>query len=124
MRYATAHDGSFAEEHLASLAVAVDTGLSRKSVLSISALCDTPPIMVPALPWTQVTTDDDFVSHLISTYFTWYHPAYPCLDQDVFLAEMRSKNIESLFCSPLLVNAMLAVACVSLIPLTLPQQVS
>ena len=113
MRYAAAHDGSFAEEQLASLAVAVDTGLSRKSVLSIAVLCDSPPIKVPARPWTRITTDDDFVSHLISTYFNWYDPAYPCVRRELFTGAMVSKDLTSEFCSPLLVNAILAVACVS-----------
>lgn len=114
---ASANGQNIPEEQLASIAVAMDTGMSRKSVLTINALCDAtpppPPIMVSADPWTYVTSDDDFVSHLISIYFTWVHPAYPIVVHDVFIEAMLSGQVDIEFCSPLLVNAMLAVACVS-----------
>lgn len=121
IQYATTHENHFPEEQLASLAVAIDTGLSRKAVMSISALCDSPPIKVPARPWTTVTSDDSLVSHLVSTYFTWYHHTYPTLVEDRFIADMQGGNLDCTFCSPLLVNAVLAAACVGalLVPLAL-----
>ena len=85
---------------------------SRPAVLSIAQLTDDPPIRVPASPWTKVTSDDNAVSHLVSIYFTWHHCAYPSMDQDSFVQEMKSGDLSSRTCSTLLVNSILAVACV------------
>jgi len=90
-----------------------DESRTRRAVMSIAALTDEPPIRVPAKPWTNVTDDDHFVSHLVSVFFIWHHSMYPSLDQDLFVREMNSKNLNSQFCSPLLVSAILTAACVS-----------
>ncbi|KAK6540280.1 hypothetical protein TWF694_009091 [Orbilia ellipsospora] len=67
---------------------------------------------VPSQPWTTVTTNDEFVSHLIQLYFTWEAPVYDLVEKDLFLADMRAGDPETAsYCSPLLVNAMLAAAC-------------
>jgi hypothetical protein len=50
---------------------------ARSVVMNIATLVDEPPVRVPAKPWTNVTWDDDFVSHLISMYFAWHHDSYP-----------------------------------------------
>ena len=68
---------------------------------------------VPAAPWTTVTSNDDFVSHLMSLWFTWAHPYLNWIDRDLFIRDMRSGDIEAKFCSPFLVNVILADACVS-----------
>ncbi|RVD85046.1 uncharacterized protein DFL_003377 [Arthrobotrys flagrans] len=67
---------------------------------------------VPSQPWTAVTTSDEFVSHLIQLYFTWEAPVYDIVEKTLFISDMRSGDPESSrYCSPLLVNAMLAAAC-------------
>lgn len=76
-------------------------------------LSDMPLFRVPAHPWTSVTEDDDFVSHLISLWFTWAHPFLNWIDRDLFIREMQTGSIDSEFCSPFLVNIILADACVS-----------
>lgn len=68
-------------------------------------------LQVPAKPWTRVTDSDEVVSHLVSLYFTWDHPCSPVLDQAVFLAHMNL-NTASAFCTPFLVNCILALAIV------------
>lgn len=88
----------------------------RRKVMDIHFLCDEAPCKVPAKPWTTVTEDDDLVSHLISLYFTWDYPFYSFLDRDVFLRHMAMGDLETEFCSPFLVNAILANACVCLPP--------
>ncbi|KIX95465.1 uncharacterized protein Z520_08982 [Fonsecaea multimorphosa CBS 102226] len=70
-----------------------------------------PPISVPAKPWTTVTDDDDFVSHLMSLWFTWAHPWWHWVDENLFLEAMRSGDASSLICTPYLVNMILADAC-------------
>lgn len=84
----------------------------RRKVMDIHFLCDEAPCKVPAKPWTSVSDDDDLVSHLVSLYFTWDYPFYSFLDRDVFLRHMAAANLASPFCSPFLVNAVLANACV------------
>lgn len=87
-------------------------GTSRNS-LEIHRLIDQPLFKVTASPWTQVTSDDVFVSHLISLWFTWHQPLFHWVNCQLFIRDMLSKNINSSYCSPFLVNAILANACVS-----------
>lgn len=75
-------------------------------------LSDTPLWFVPAKPWTRVTDDDEFVSHLLSYWFTWYNPIFTFIDRDAFIKDMQAGNLDSQFCTPFLVNAILADACV------------
>lgn len=84
----------------------------RRAALSVQRLCDTPIISVPARPWTTVTDDDEFVSHLLSLWFTWQYPYFHWLDRDLFVEDMKSASLDANFCSPFLVNIMLAEACV------------
>jgi hypothetical protein len=73
-----------------------------------------PPISVLAHPWTPLASDE-VVSHLVSIYFTWEQPCLQFIDKTAFLADMKFCEIARTdgFCSPLLVSAMLAQACVS-----------
>ena len=80
--------------------------------MDIHYLCDEAPQKVPAKPWTTVTEDDDLVSHLVSLYLAWDYPVNGFLDADVLLRYMRRGDVTSELCSPFLVNAMLANACV------------
>ena len=84
----------------------------RRMVMSIQSLSDEPLFDLPAKPWTKVTEDDHFVSHLVSLYFTWEHAACHIIDRELFLDDMKSGQLDSQCCSPLLVNALLATACV------------
>lgn len=74
---------------------------------------DIPTWKVPAKPWTKITDDDDFVSHLISLWFTWYHPYFNWIDRDMFIRDMQLGNPQTAkYCSQFLVNIILADACV------------
>ncbi|KAJ9297413.1 transcriptional regulator family: Fungal Specific TF [Paecilomyces variotii] len=84
---------------------------SRRKFVTLQDLCDVPLFEVPAKPWTDVTDDSHFVSHLASLYFTWSHPSCQFIDQELFLAHMMAGDLNSRFCSPFLVNSLLAVAC-------------
>lgn len=86
---------------------------ARPQVMNVDYLCVQPPFRVPAKPWTSVSTDPDIVSHLVSLWLTWDYPFHAFLDREVFLKHMRAGDLNSEFCSPFLVNALLAVACVS-----------
>lgn len=73
---------------------------------------DTPPLSVPAQPWTSIVADDDLVSRLIFLWFTWVHPFCNFIDRDLFIQDMKSGSLSASYCSPFLVNMMLSDACV------------
>ena len=84
----------------------------RPQIMDIRYLCSSAPYRVPAKPWTSVTDDDDLVSHLVSLYLVWDYPFFAFFDSKTFVRHMAMGNTESDFCSPFLVNALLANACV------------
>ncbi|KAJ5542906.1 pathway-specific regulatory protein [Penicillium sp. DV-2018c] len=88
-----------------------DAAQHRPQIMDIHYLCGNAPYKVPAKPWTKVTDDDDLVSHLVSLYMTWDYPFFAFFDREVFLEHMARGNLNSDFCSPFLVNALLANAC-------------
>lgn len=59
--------------------------------------------------WFRQPQDAEFVDHLLHLYFCWVHPFYHLFSRDYFLHDMSRGRTE--FCSALLVNAVLAVAC-------------
>ncbi|GLA97348.1 hypothetical protein AtubIFM57143_004838 [Aspergillus tubingensis] len=83
----------------------------RPQIMDIRYLCSNAPYRVPAKPWTSVTDDDDLVSHLVSLYLIWDYPFFAFFDSATFIKHMAMGNTESDFCSPFLVNALLANAC-------------
>ncbi|TQB67506.1 hypothetical protein MPDQ_005421 [Monascus purpureus] len=80
------------------------------SRITLESLVDIPLFQVPAKPWTNVTDDDNLVSHLVSLYFTWDHPCWQLVDQKVFLLHMKTGDLGSQYCTPFLVNSILAMA--------------
>jgi hypothetical protein len=86
----------------------------HQKVLDIRRLTDAPLYRVSAAPWTNVTADNDLVSHLVTVYVAWHLPLCSYMDRDFFIQSMQSGDLDSSFCSPFLVNAVLAMACVSL----------
>ncbi|RJE18422.1 Transcription factor [Aspergillus sclerotialis] len=84
---------------------------TRRKFMDVERLSDVPLYNVPAKPWTTITDDDGTVSHLVSHHFTWNQPIFNWIDRDLFIRDMKSKSLDSKFCSPLLVNAVLAGAC-------------
>lgn len=86
---------------------------TRRKVMDINRLCDVTLFKVPAKPWTSLTSDDDLVSHLLSLWFSWQQQGFYCINRDLFVRDMQSADLNSKFCSPFLVNILLAEACVS-----------
>jgi hypothetical protein len=58
--------------------------------------------------WTSVTSDTRLVHHLLDLYFCWEYPTLASLSREHFLADFAAGRPR--FCSPLLVNALLAIA--------------
>ncbi|TVY75969.1 Nitrogen assimilation transcription factor nit-4 [Lachnellula suecica] len=59
--------------------------------------------------WTTVTSDSALVEHLMALYFCWEYPTFASLNKEHFLEDF--KNGRRRFCSPLLVNSILALGC-------------
>jgi Fe-S cluster assembly scaffold protein SufB len=59
--------------------------------------------------WTEVTSDEELVEHLITLYFCWEYPTFASLSKEHFLEDFREGRQS--YCSPILVNSMLAVGC-------------
>lgn len=106
--------------HAVASAVPVNSGDDARSlrrILDAKRLSDIPRFRVPARPWTRVVEDDDVVSHLVSLWFTWRQPFGGCwVDRGRFLRDMQAAGnvARRRFCSPFLVNIILADACVCL----------
>ncbi|KXJ93632.1 hypothetical protein Micbo1qcDRAFT_231332 [Microdochium bolleyi] len=62
-----------------------------------------------AAPWTAIIDDDRLFVTLLKAYFQFTHPYWPLFHKDCFLDDLVSTR--TVFCSPLLVNAVLAAAC-------------
>jgi len=60
--------------------------------------------------WTSVCSDNTLMRKLLGAYFLQEHGWYTCIQKDDFLEDMANMRNDS--CSPLLVNALLAAACV------------
>lgn len=43
------------------------------------------PHYVPAAPWTNITSSDEAVSHLVSVFLTWINPTWRFVEADLFL---------------------------------------
>lgn len=66
--------------------------------------------------WTTVCTDNDLMRDLLHIYLLSDYQIFPFFHKDYFLDDMLSGSTR--FCSSLLVNAVLAHACVSNHPLS------
>jgi hypothetical protein len=61
--------------------------------------------------WTEVCNDDHFMRHLLRSFFLHEYDFFSFFHKDAFLDDMISGSTK--YCSSLLVNAVLAFACVS-----------
>lgn len=69
-------------------------------------------ISVPAQPWTKLTNDDALVSHLMTVFLNYNNVYWRYVEEDIFVRSMQRGRPDE-FCSPLLVNAICAMACLS-----------
>lgn len=64
---------------------------------------------LPSTTWTSVTNDVNLVRHLLALYFCWEYPTFASLSKEHFLKDFNSGRHR--YCSPILVNALLALGC-------------
>ncbi|PVH99462.1 hypothetical protein DM02DRAFT_643005 [Periconia macrospinosa] len=63
---------------------------------------------ITAESWTRVIHDNKLIRHLLRSYFCYPHASGPFVHKDLFLGDMAAGRTR--FCTPLLVNALLANA--------------
>jgi len=78
-------------------------------VNQILAPLNPPELKVPAAAWTGITDDANLVKHLLALYFCWEYPTFASLSKEHFLRDFQD-GIDR-YCSPILVNALLALGC-------------
>ena len=71
----------------------------------------------PVTSWTAVTSDRSLIIHLLNMYFSWHYAYFTTLSKPLFLRDFHKgsratrKQRKREYCTPLLVNAMLALGC-------------
>ena len=71
----------------------------------------------PITSWTDVVKDPELVMHLLNMYFTWHYTFFTCVPKSLFYRDFllgkppSDTRRKTEFCTPLLVNAMLALGC-------------
>jgi hypothetical protein len=68
-----------------------------------------PEMKSPSGTWTSVTGDINLVQHLLALYFCWEYPTFASLSKEHFLRDFQDGRHR--YCSPILVNALLALGC-------------
>ncbi|KAI1850945.1 hypothetical protein JX265_007270 [Neoarthrinium moseri] len=68
-----------------------------------------PEMKVPPARWTNVTADNALVRHLLALYFCWEYPTFASLSKEHFMKDFLDGRPR--YCSPILVNALLALGC-------------
>lgn len=70
---------------------------------------DEPEMKSPSGTWTSITSDINLVQHLLALYFCWEYPTFASLSKEHFLRDFQDGRYR--YCSPMLVNALLALGC-------------
>ncbi|KAK2027993.1 fungal-specific transcription factor domain-containing protein [Colletotrichum zoysiae] len=70
----------------------------------------------PITSWTRVTDDKELIAHLMNMYFNWHYTYFTTLSKTLFYRDFFGgkhtlHHKRTIYCSSLLVNAMLALGC-------------
>lgn len=71
----------------------------------------------PFTSWTTATSDPELIIHLINMYFSWHYTYFTTLSKSLFYRDFllgkppQDTRRKTEYCTPLLVNAMLALGC-------------
>ncbi|KKP01767.1 hypothetical protein THAR02_06146 [Trichoderma harzianum] len=85
-------------------------GMHRyRGIEQVLAPLNEPEIKQPAGTWTSITNDVNLVQHLLALYFCWEYPTFASLSKEHFLRDFQDGRHR--YCSPILVNALLALGC-------------
>jgi hypothetical protein len=67
-----------------------------------------PPLVGPH-DWTSITSNREFVEHLLSLYFSWQHSFFQSFPESLFRQQMGTGKTK--YCSKLLFNGICAAGC-------------
>ncbi|CAJ2503423.1 Uu.00g108170.m01.CDS01 [Anthostomella pinea] len=84
-------------------------GGQQRGVNQLLAPLESPDMQVAPGTWTNVTGDSGLVQHLLALYFCWEYPTFASLSKEHFLKDYLHGRHR--YCSPILVNALLALGC-------------
>ncbi|KAF4962006.1 hypothetical protein FSARC_9883 [Fusarium sarcochroum] len=85
-------------------------GLPRyRGVEQILSPLNGPELRTATSTWTAITNDNILVQHLLALYFCWEYPTFASLSKEHFLQDFQEGR--NRYCSPILVNALLALGC-------------
>ncbi|GJC97042.1 nitrate assimilation regulatory protein nira [Colletotrichum higginsianum] len=84
-------------------------GSKYQGLDQVLAPLDLPDMKLPPEDWTNITDDGSLVQHLLALYFCWEYPTFASLSKEHFLRDFQ--NGVHRYCSPILVNALLALGC-------------
>ncbi|KAI0487759.1 fungal-specific transcription factor domain-containing protein [Xylaria cf. heliscus] len=87
----------------------VGDSVRYRGVDQVLAPLESPEMKVPASTWTNITNDSALVQHLLALYFCWEYPTFASLSKEHFLRDYVQGRHR--YCSPILVNALLALGC-------------
>lgn len=111
----TADMGGAAQSRVGSWAESMQTdhlpnGLQRfRGLEQILSPLKEPEMKQPPGTWTSITSDVNLVRHLLALYFCWEYPTFASLSKEHFLRDFQDGRHR--YCSPILVNALLALGC-------------
>ncbi|KAI1177859.1 fungal-specific transcription factor domain-containing protein [Nemania sp. FL0916] len=80
-----------------------------RGVDQVLAPLESPEMKVPPSTWTNITNDSALVEHLLALYFCWEYPTFASLSKEHFMRDYVHGRHR--YCSPILVNALLALGC-------------
>lgn len=86
-----------------------EEGVRYRGVDQVLAPLESPEIKVPPSTWTNITSDSGLVQHLLALYFCWEYPTFASLSKEHFMRDYVHGRHR--YCSPILVNALLALGC-------------
>ncbi|MCJ1417236.1 Nitrogen assimilation transcription factor nit-4 [Xylographa parallela] len=127
-RFETELSGKMGELRLQNGSVQFVGGTSNLIYLDSEISCEaTHPVVVtvdlsqqqedPITSWTTVTTDAELIVHLMNMYTTWHYTYFTTLSRSLFFRDFflgkqpETPKPKNVYCTPLLVNAMLALGC-------------
>ncbi|KAK0375101.1 fungal specific transcription factor [Colletotrichum limetticola] len=93
----------------ASNTEASEGGSKHQGADQVLAPLELPDMKLPPEEWTNITEDGSLVQHLLALYFCWEYPTFASLSKEHFLRDFQN-GVER-YCSPILVNALLALGC-------------
>ncbi|TLS21914.1 uncharacterized protein PpBr36_09265 [Pyricularia pennisetigena] len=112
-----AHGGDYIEER-------IDEPMIRHQLRpgeSSGHEMDWQPTEMEVARWTRIADNNGLLTHLLSLFWTWDNTVSPIIDRCMFLEDLKSAALshsralppgaKQVFCTPFLVNSLLAVAC-------------